>query len=240
MLILTVKSFDLSELTLRNPETSNGVMFCDVSLGNDPLYVQTPRMTFEETSGGIRLFFGDSSKMENINIFYGMLRDIEAKVCEILSAKSGDWFQSPIPLDTIKNSLFRNCIQLPMRIGEPLSMVVGIPLLPNGDRDIEIFDTSRRERSYQDLLGSKECTFLLTAKELSISSTQANIVWELVQVLTHPIKKKVKGFGIRTEHPEYEKLSLGLVPTEQPKDFSMEEEESPKESPSEESPKETV
>lgn len=217
MLILTVKSFDLEELTLRNPETSDGVMFCDPVMGNDPLYVQTPRMTFEETPSGIRLLFDNPNRNNStdINTFYGMVRDIETRVCEVLAAKSGDWFssetrESRIPLDTIKNSLFRNCIQLPMRIGEPLSMIVGVPLLPNGDRDIEVFDTSRREKSYEDLLASRECTFLLTVRELSISSTQANLVWEVVQVLTHTAKKKVKGFGIRTETPEYDRIDLGI------------------------------
>lgn len=213
MLILTTKDSQIENIDLCNPECSNGVLFCDVSKNGDPLYIQTPKLFFSETSNGLRLMFDNEKKSESIDTFYGMVRDIEDSICDKLSERSEEWFPNKISSETIKNSLFRSSIKLPNRINDPLSFVIEIPRLGDNTMDVEFFDSSQNKKSYSDLFNSqvKECTFLLTIKELNITSTQASIVWELVQVLIHKKKKKVKGFGIRIEEPlPVPKIKLGI------------------------------
>lgn len=213
MLILTTKDSQIENIDLCNPECSNGVLFCDVTQNNDPLHIQTPKLFFSETSSGIRLMFDNEKKTNSIDTFYGMIRDIEDTVCDKLAERSEEWFPNKISSETIKNSLFRSSIKLPNRINDPLSFVIEIPRLGDNTMDVEFFDSNQTKRNYDDLFSPqvKECTFLLTVKELNITSTQASIVWELVQVLIHKKKKKVKGFGIKPE--EYlpvPKIKLGI------------------------------
>ena len=220
MLILTTKESSIENIDLCNPECSNGVLFCDVTHNNDPLYIQTPKLFFSETSSGLRLMFDNEKKTNSIDTFYGMVRDIEDQVCDKLAENSGEWFPNKISSETIKNSLFRSSIKLPNRINDPLSFVVEIPRLGDNTMDVEFFDSCKNKRNYGDLFNNhvKECTFLLSVKELNITSTQASLVWELVQVLIHKKKKKVKGFGIRIEDSlPVQKIKLGIETTENEK-----------------------
>lgn len=214
MLILTTKSFDLDRLTLSNPEKYNDVMYCEISNDNSQLYIQTPKLFFKESSDGIRLFFKNEKNTDSVDTFYGMVRDIEESICNKLSEKSSDWFSTEINLDDIRDSLFNTAIKLPTRISDPLSMIVDVPVLPNGEKDVEIFDSSKNNRCYSELFSQyvTESTFLLQAKDLKITSNQATISWEVVQVLIHKKKKKIKGFGIRMEDEEHiEKLRIGII-----------------------------
>lgn len=216
MLILTTKSFDLEKLTISNPEKYNDVMYCELSNDDSPLYVQTPKLNFRESSDGIRVFFKNEKNTDSVDTFYGMVRDIEESICEKLSEKSIDWFSTEINLDDIRDSLFNTAIKLPTRISEPFSMIVDVPVLPNGEKDIEIFDSSKNSKSYSDLFSKyvSESTFLLQAKDIKITSNQATISWEVVQVLIHKKKNKIKGFGIRIENEEFtEKLKIGVIET---------------------------
>jgi hypothetical protein len=215
MLILTTKSFCLEKLTLTNPFSSGGVMYCGISNDSDPLYLQTPRLLFDSSGEDLRIFFDNEKKTEDVNVFYGMVRDIEDSLCENLSLHSGDWFSGDIPLGVIKDNLFKTSIKLPSRISESLSLLSRVPVLPGGGKDVEVFDASRTPREYSELGSVKEATFLLHAKELVITSTQASISWELVQVLVHKKKKKVKGFGIRTDAEDPpEKINIGFIATQ--------------------------
>ena len=229
MLIITTKDIELN-LSLNNPECSNGVLFCDVNNENDPLYIQTPKLFFRESGSGLRLMFDNDKKTNSVNTFYGQIRDIEDRVCELLAGKSEEWFPNKVSLEVVRDSLFRSSIKLPKRIGDPLSFIVGVPRLGNGDIDVELFDSNKSKKSYDDMLNEhvKECTFLLTVKELNVTSTQASLVWELVQVLIHKKKKKVKGFGIRIEEPlPPQKIKLGFQPIEnnEPKEEIIKESE---------------
>lgn len=212
MLILTTKSCAIENLTLNNPETSDGVMYCEISQENSPIYIQTPKMFFRETTDGIRILFDNEKKTESVNILYGMIRDIENNICKSLSQNSINWFSESLSLDIISDNLFKTSIKLPDRISEPLSLIVDVPTL-DGSKDIEIFDMSRNPREYSELFDEniKESTFLIHAKDLKITSSQASISWEIVQVLIHKKKKKIKGFGIRVEGDDIEKIPIGII-----------------------------
>lgn len=214
MLILTTKDFSLENITLTNPESSSGMMTCDINNGDDGVYVQTPKVFFSETTNGVKLFFNNEKKTDSLDVLYGIIKDIEDIVCEKLSGNSSSWFSSEIPLEVIRNNLFKSSIRLPNRISEPLSFIVDVPTLQDGSRDIEVFDSARNSIGYSGLFDSnvKESTFLLHARELKITSNQASISWEIVQVLIHKKKKKIKGFGIRMEEQEEtEKIDIGVI-----------------------------
>lgn len=201
MLIITSKDIaSVEEVTLKAGDNCGDGIFFDISDGD--LYIQTPRLNFEHDDR-LKIFFGNEKNTESVNDFYMVLRKIEERVCMLLSENSDKWFASKLSLDVIMNDLFKSCIRLPDRIGDPLYFVS-----PTVD-DFEIYDTSREQKSLEDMKNVRECTFLLRAKDLYVNSNQANINWEVVQVLIHRKKAILKGFGIREESRD--KVEVGVI-----------------------------
>jgi hypothetical protein len=191
-MIVTIDD-DLSNLVLKYPENCNDMLYSGIYNNNDPLYIQTPRMTYEISESHATLFFNKEKHAK----FFEFLKNIENKVCQLISDNSESWFESKISTRAILEDLFKSSIKVPSKLLDPLQ--VKVKLSKN-----DVFEVYNKKQKKLDVSVLKsedisECTFLLLAKEVVISSTQANINWEITQAMVHKKKKALKGFGIRQE-----------------------------------------
>lgn len=234
-----VDSLCLSDPYVSNTDELNKVLFCEIKNGSDQqLYIQTPKMMFSNPlEDSVELMF-KSSEQESIDMFYDLISNVEKKLCKIISEYSHSWFSQQLTSDEIKSNLFKNSVSLPERLKDPLAMKIKIQKDDEGRTDFEIYDRSQKKLDYEYMKSRNyECTFLITAKELIISRSQARIEWELVQVLVHKKKKNIKGFGIRKETPKETSNEISNEKeTPKEKEISNEKSETPKEK---ETPKET-
>lgn len=218
MEVITIKNADVSSIKLVNPESSKGNLFCEISNKSHGCFVQTPKLHYKKISDeSLELKFSNEKNTDSISSFYNLIQDIETKICTLLFENSEEWFSDSIPYETIRNNLFKSVLRLPERFEDSINFSVNIPKNIDGSLDIEIFDTNENKHSFDEVFNTsdvKEITTLLHVKELIINSNQAYIVWEVVQILIHKKKKKIKGFGIRKETIEEtpEKLKIELQP----------------------------
>lgn len=204
MLILTTKEFDIENLTLTNPEKIDGKLISNVNVGDDALHFQTPKMLFERHDESSLDLILDSENVD-VKSFYANVRSIENRVCDLISQNSQKWFSSELSREVVINNLFRSSFKIP----DTLDQVQKMNVL---HEDVEVFDTSKRERKFEDMFLDNvvSCTFLLIAKNVTITSNSASIVWDIVQVLIHRKKSKVKGFGIKMDTEDVEKLDVNV------------------------------
>lgn len=194
-MIVSVKDNSLEKLTLGFPENSENVLYSEIYNGNEPFYVQSPRVHYKiNDDKTVSLLFDD----ERLSSFFDLILQVEKRVCQLISEKSESWFAEKMDYSSIWKNLFRRIVAVPENLKDPLEMKVKIPKV-NGEYDFEIYNKMQKKLDFSAFEKSTECTFLLLAKEIVISSTVSEIEWELVQVLIHKKKKKVKGFGIRNE-----------------------------------------
>ena len=218
--IITVNNNTLDAVKLVNPESSKGVLFCDVVNGSSGLFIQTPKLHYE-LNDGFTFMFSNEKKSDSVAEFYNLIKGVEDKICHLLADVSGEWFSDVIDFKTIKDKLFKSILTLPKNYGDDISFDASIPY-DKDVADVEVFDTSKNQLDFEIFSGDppKEVTALLSVRELVIKSNQATLKWEVVQVLVHKKKKthNIKGFGIRAAPDEkpLEKLQIGIVDKPEP------------------------
>lgn len=201
-MFLSIKNQNLESIQFSEPNKGEDEqLYCDVLNNKEPLYIQTPKMKYNVLSNSVQLLF-DS---DNLSDFYSLIKNMESKMCEKLQHVSNTWFSQQISKELIEKDLWKSCINIPTKLKDPLSITVKIPYTAEGEEDFEVYNTSKKKLGLSFLKkneNSVEGTFLIVAKEMTINSTRVDIEWELVQVLVHTKKKKLKGFGIREEKNE--------------------------------------
>ena len=228
-MFLSVNNSDTTGITFSEPENNEDILFCELLNGKEPLYVQTPKMMFEvNNQKSMTLLFQclkDNSD-EILNPFYEFLKTIESTLCSKISEYSKTWFSQEISQQTIKNDLYKTSIVLPQSLKDPLGMKISLPYNNQGQEEFEVYNKSQKRLDFSYLTKNPniECTFLLLAKELVLTSTQAHVEWELVQVLTHKKKKKITGFGIRKDKNEHHPLLVKETTKKKPKEEIINEE----------------
>jgi len=210
-MFLSVNNSDTTNINFSEPENNEDILFCELLNGKEPLYVQTPKMTFElNNEKSMTLLFQclKDDTAEVLNPFYKFLKTIESTLCSKISECSKTWFSQEISQQTIEKNLYKTSIVLPQSLKDPLGMKISLPYNNQGQEEFEVYNKSQKklDLSYLSKNPNIECTFLLLAKELVLTSTQAHVEWELVQVLTHKKKKKLTGFGIRNDKNEHQPI----------------------------------
>lgn len=195
MSIFTTEETDFSNVGVSSPRTSGNVMYADILNGEDPLYLQIPRTRC--TLNGPILSIEMTS-----DSFYGLLRSLEQKLCEIVARYSKEWFTSPLSVNDVSHKLFRTAIKLPGALHDPLTMSVHAPY-SRKQHEFEVYTRPGRVQSpaYLEKRPRSECTVLVLAKDLIFTESSVAVSWELAQVLVHAKKKTVKGFVVRTDTP---------------------------------------
>jgi len=211
MLTVSIENNDLSELKFSEPENNGELMYCEILNNTSPLYIQTPKLNFTINEKTIDILFKNNKPTQELQMYYELIKNIEDNICNKISEHSPTWFSQQLNQNTIKQDLFKSSILLPEKLENPLGMKTNIPHDQEGNVDFEIYNKNQNKLDIEYLKKNPnlECTFLITAKELIISSTQAQVDWEIVQILVHKKKNKIKGFGIREDK---NKISL-LKPT---------------------------
>jgi hypothetical protein len=209
---------DTPNVKLLDPEIGEGVYYCNITNGSCPFYIQTPKLNFEFKKNTLKVMFSNDTKNEKPDIadcvskFYQTIQTIENQIC--LQLSESNWFSEKLDIETIKNELFQSSIKIPTDINNSLWMNVDLPIDNyTKNNDFEIYNKDKKLVSVNDLGETTECTFILYAKELHITPTNAKIKWELNQALAHRKSKKIKGFGIRDESStiQKEKITIGFA-----------------------------
>ncbi len=210
-MFLSVNNSDTTNIKFSEPENNEDILFCELLNGKEPLYVQTPKMMFElNEDKSMTLLFQclKDNTIDALNPFYKFLRNLENTLCSKISECSKTWFSQEISQQTIEHNLYKTSIILPQSLKDPLGMKISLPYNNQGQEEFEVYNKSQKrlDLSYLSKNPNIECTFLLLAKELVLTSTQAHVEWELVQVLVHKKKKKLTGFGIRNDKNEHQPI----------------------------------
>lgn len=204
-MFLSTKNNDTTNISFSEPENNEDILFCEILNGSEPLYIQTPKMMFkEEENNKLQILFQNLKDTESLNPFYEFFKNVEQTICSKISESSKNWFSQEISQQSIQQNLYKTAITLPEKLNFPLGIKINLPYNNKGEEDFEIYNRSQKRLDFDYLIknNNTECTFLLLAKELVISSTQAHVEWELVQALVHKKKKKITGFGIRKDKTE--------------------------------------
>lgn len=215
-MFLSTTNDNTSDISFSDPENSDDVLYCEILNGSEPLYVQTPKLIFKisDDKKSMNILFKNlkSNSDELVTPFYTLIKNIESSICSKISESSKNWFSQEINKNTIEENLYKSVILLPKILGNPLGMKVKLPYNTKNEEEFEVYNKTQKklDLSYLEKNNNLECTFLLLAKELIISSTQAQVEWEMVQVLTHKKKKKIKGFGIRHDKNNVENLKPSI------------------------------
>lgn len=193
--VLSVTNRSLEGIVLCAPESGRDGFFCEIkSAQGDILCIQTPKFFFKKNEDSIDIIFNNLKGGEHPNEFYKIVRSFENYICDELSKNSLKWFSKNLTTEVVRGCLFKSCISLPDNLGETFKMRVSV-----NKEDTEIYNTNKQQVSIEELEGVAECTFLISAKEVYITPTQAQVMWELVQVLIHKKKSLPRGFGIKHE-----------------------------------------
>jgi len=162
------------------------------------VYIQTPRVAFTKD---LEIVLDASNP--RVKGFYKTLRKVEAELQKILAEKSGEWFPKQLPIEVMK-SLFKSAVEVPED-----DMEQPMAIRPEISDKLQVFGPNEKPLAREDIHESKECTFLLHLRSVTVTANQAKADWDLVQVLAHP-RKGPKGFAIRDTSDEYpaEKLDM--------------------------------
>ena len=151
--ILTVKSCALDNVSLSFPENNNGILYSELSNNKEPLYIQTPKMTYQLGKNFIKLLFvNKNGNNQNLVPFFDIIKKIEKKTCDLISSSSESWFSDKIDSDVISNDLFKSCISLPDSLLDTLGMKVNIPNSnETGEPDVEIYNKLQKKLDFSTL-----------------------------------------------------------------------------------------
>lgn len=196
MLIITSKSIVEDKLSITGTESSRSRVIVDVNDGE--VYIQTPRVTF---TPDLEITLDPSNS--RVKGFYKTLRKVEAEIRKILAEKSGEWFPKQLS-DEVMKGLFKSAVEVPED-----DMEHPMTIRPEVSDKLQVFGPNEKPLTREDIHESKECTFLLHLRSVTVTANQAKVDWDLVQVLAHP-RKGPKGFAIQDTSDEYpaEKLDM--------------------------------
>lgn len=197
---------NLSKLSLDNPEKVKDLFYLSIKYESDFFYLQTPRMyvTEDPIGHGINLIFDNKKSGESLRQFYKSFRDIEKKICKLVSDGSESWFSKKITQKETKE-LFKTSLVLPQTLDDKITLNI-----QNGI-NFEIYNQKKNKIELNALKPNMEVITLLLPNELVITSTSFYIVWEIAQMKVYQSSKKIKGYGIRNEPDSFGDLVLPKV-----------------------------
>ena len=219
MNILTTLNTSLDNITLSGPENYNNVMYVKIHNKSDNFYIQTPKMyvqDIDKSKDYIELKFDNYRKNESLDSFYRLFREVENKVCELVSLNASEWFSKDIDSNVIRENLFKSSIVFPNDLKDSLGLKLYIP--KNKDNiNFEVYNSKKNKiENVENIPEYSEYITLFVANELVISRSTAYIIWEVSQMQVFPKREKITGFNFREDKKEkINKILLTIPPKEE-------------------------
>lgn len=163
----------LPYLSLSKPKQHDqNVLHIDVSCNEQPLGIQTPRLSFENNDKFKILFDGKTPKL--VSKFYSFFRKIDNHLLE----KTSETLRKYIPRDIETDGLYNSIINSPCQLGQAPYINVGI------------FDNvTPQNLDYFPSFGIG--TFIIALKNITVTRTSARAEWNIVQCLIHLPKMNI-------------------------------------------------
>lgn len=193
MKILTCKEASLENVNINIQQTIKDRIYVEILNDKDPLYIQTPKMFCSDLKmSTIDLYFKNSRKEDQkLNQFYTLFRNIENKICELVSKKSSKLFSKELSPREIKNNYFISSIKFPESLDDVFSVSSFIT-----DPNFEVYNQKKEKIDRSSVKKNTDTISILMASDLIVTPTNVKIVWDIVQMKNFRIKEKIIGCGI--------------------------------------------
>lgn len=194
MKVLTVEEASLENLSISVPEKIKDVLYFNIKYESEFFYLQTSKMYTSVEDNKIYLIFDNKKSGDLLRSFYNTFRNIENKICELVSSGSETWFSKKMSVNDIIG-LFRTSLVFPRTLDDKISLCCDTS---NGI-NFEIYNQKKKKIDITKIKPDTEVSTLLLPSELVITSTSCYIIWEISQMKVYQCSKKIKGYGIRAE-----------------------------------------